>query len=1267
MTREWIEPIFDRTYGHVQSLQSNPDHYETKGAWNAKDLNRIEKNTAYCVEWMMEQNIIRVAPTMTIYENDYWTNDMIPTKIEIDRILNNIRLLVEISKSNPAIASRLPNIYAATQINYVFANQIEFALDLMHNQPKLPLKYWKVELEAGLITKVLRDDGSTEIINATTALVAEDEIVTIMGTEYGEYAQYQIFTYWSGSADDIGLLEDYKSKQTTFKMPYRDVKLIANFETNIPRKLTITNGYISTKNDPQAESGPSTGMYLAGDEIMIIANIAASGKAFYEWLGTEEALDQIIGVTSEEDPSTAILTMPDCDVELTPHYINAGQHSVTVTNGSGGGWYDYNEYVSISAEVPSHYGFDNWSGNTSYLTDIYSPYQTFKMGDVNISFRANYSYRYTYNDVQVINGYIKVNGENVSQASGLRQSTSYTLVPTPPDSTQGIDYWQVEGYGSVSGNTFTVGDGNAIITGHYAPKRTLTVTNIDNGGGTTTYAAVQGHNWTRLSTTSATGNYKFNGWYENGTRISTSTSLTLTAGAVDREIEAKYDYYPTYTVTIVNRNDGGTTSTSQVISGNTFSTSTTEDVGDNLFNYWTKNGSQSSTSTSISFTVTSDVTIEAVYRPKESYTLTVNNGTGSGTYKEREWVTITADSPTDGASFTGWSTSGVRSISNSSVSQTTVQMGRQDATATARYSNIRTIKVTTNSGTSTYNVIQGNRVSISANPAPATWEFKQWEVVSGDATFANYLNESTYVYANSLDSEVQATYQAIPYFDVTVIDGYVWDGSDWVTSATLIRNSTNAIKMKPAPTGMQFLQWEVYVDGVLQTNANDVYQPLAEQTRLRNLTRNLTLKATYFVPDPELRFTLTIERKDGSVEQAEYAAGENIQITASYPDEGMEFYKWSGDTAYVAGGIYNSESYVHMPAQNISIKENYVPEGYVPEYEIVMSNIYGECCYETEETDPETGEIVKTEHWVERHSFQEGTKVKIRAKGYDAEYKFATWAAVKYETNEDARIIIEDLTVPETTLTVPDYDVAIEAKIALKETYNMNIIDGKTSGNYYAGKRVDVYFDKESVNGTQYKFKRWTGDTVSQLELYDGGMFNVLVPGTATEPQYIKMPAAHTEIRATYDTLFELKLTGGTIDSTGLTEGYFSTDQEIAITADPAPEGMKFQYWEGNTDSLSNKYDSTTVVTITTGAVSLKAVYSTNADQNSTGYVESSLDSFTTVNNSDINIISGDIGVGFLLTDAEGHIYVITSVDETTDVSTIYRMTKTLKGGNIYG
>lgn len=484
MTRTWIDAIYNRTYGDVQSVQYNPNQQNPKGCWNAADLNRIEKNTAYCAEWMLEKKIVRTPPEIIVYENNYWTGDMIPTKTDIDRIINNVRLLVNLSSTNPAIADRLPTFYSATQINYILANQIEYALDLMHNQPKLPLEYWQVTINNGIVTSIVRDDGTTEIINSNEALVAEDEVVNILGVEYGDYPQNQVFLYWSGGAEDIGLLDDYESKQTSFVMPYRAVELTATFRTYTPKTLTITNGYISTNNDPTAESGPTTGTYFAGDQVMIIANVASSGKAFYEWRGTQEALENMTGVNS----STVILTMPDTNVSLSSFYINAGQHNVTVTNGLGSGNYNYGDYVTISANSPqSHYVFANWSGSTGYLSDIYNPIQSFYMSDTNIWFTANYTYVYSYNTVQVVDGYISISGENVSQAENLREQSEQTLIPTPPDASQGLDYWSISGAGSMKKdifnfdtNTFVVGDGNAVITGHYAPQWTVTVINTNN-------------------------------------------------------------------------------------------------------------------------------------------------------------------------------------------------------------------------------------------------------------------------------------------------------------------------------------------------------------------------------------------------------------------------------------------------------------------------------------------------------------------------------------------------------------------------------------------------------------------------------------------------------------------------------------------------------------------------------------------------------------------------------------------------------------------
>lgn len=1288
MTREWIEPIYDRTLGSVKAVQIDPDQENPKGAWNDTDLNRLEKNTAYCVEWMGQQKIVRTELDLEIWENDYWQKNMVPTKSDINRIVSNIKQLVDLSKNNPAIADQLPNIYAsATQPNYVLANQLEFALYLMHDQPKLPLDYWTVEIANGIITQVVRADGTTERINASTALIAEDEVVTIRGVPYGEYAQYQSFRDWSGTAQDLLLLQpDSETQEATFIMPYRDVSYSANFETHIPRTLTITNGYISVNKDPTASSGPSTGTYFAGQEIMIIATVAPFGMEFYEWQGTEDALHQIVGVTNAEDPSVSTLTMPDCNVELTAFYRDATGHYLTVNGGTGGGIYKYGANVYISATVPNHYRFSYWSGNTSYLTDIHSSYGSFTMPDQALSFTAHFEYVYSYNEVQVIDGLITVNNSNVSQARGLRQTNSYTLVPTPPDNSQGILNWTIEGQGSINTdalgnhtNTFTVGDGNAVITGHYAPIRTITVTNQNNAGGTSVNQLVQGRKQ-RFTTNSTVGEYRFNGWYENDTRISTSTTLDITAGANDRTIEARYDFYPTYTVTLVNRNNGGQTTTSQVLSGNYWSSSTNEEVGDYLFVRWLKDGNQASTSTSYGFYVSGNTTITVEYRQKETYHLTVVNGTGSGDYKERQSVNISAD--TSLGDFSNWSTSSIYSIGNSYSANTTVKLGRANGTVTANY-NMRKITVITNSGSNTYNVRQGDYITVNSGTAPDTYEFNHWSLTSGDAEIANTNSSSTRIYARTSDSTITCNYSAIPWFTVTMIDGEIYDGTNWVSSATILRDALNNIRVRQGavPYGHQFLQWEVYINGVLQTNTNyvEIYSPLAETTRLSKLRSDCTIKATFFVPDATQQRTLTVHRKDGSTTQYTRPIGDQVTVYASYPDQGKEFYEWTGDLAYASTSALVTPIQMTIPSVNIEIWENYIDEGARPKVTLHRAGIYGEMKYTTSSTDPDTGEEVITEHWTsEPHDYYVGDEVEIRMTEYPNEYFFGGWSAYAYSSGENLDDIISRTNPPEfphtTTLTMPKVATTFQGSTVRKGDVKLVLEDGltgldNTSAVLYKGKKADIRFAKVDTDLIHYTFKRWTvlsGNytPITQIELWDGGMFNPLVPGTYDNPIYIRMPATAVGLKANYTTSYKLGLTNATIDSTGETSGFYEAGQSVSITADTIT-GMTFQYWAGDTDTIANIYDPTTTVTTVAGSTALRAVYSTDSERNDIGYTNLSLSASSTVDNTNINVISGTLQNGFILTDSVGHIYVVVNINN--NVSTIVRLTKIDRGGNIYG
>lgn len=1254
MVNEWITPIYDRNYADIQDVQYDPTMQNPKGCYNTIDLNRIENNTAYCAEYMLEHKIIRVMPQITCKTN--WNGNDIPTTTDMRRIIHNVMTLMELS--NPMIFEDLPTLKIATQINFSLANDIERALDVMHNQPDLPIDYFVLTLHDGIITTIDRLDGTTETINASQAYIAENETAHITGVPPEPDAQYKLFTAWSGNVDDLAFVRpDINTQNATFEGQYHNVELWANFRTAYPRRLTLTNAYISPNGDDHAESGPTTGIFYAGDNIMIIANRASTGKAFHHWEGTEAALENIS--TADLDPSTVWLSMPDCDVNLNPFYINAGQHTVNVTNGSGSGLYNYGDDVYISADVPDHYGFDNWSGDTSYLEDIYSSSQSFKMRDYNISFRANYSYRYSYNNAQVINGKIRVNGEDVNKASNLMQSSSYTLVPTPLDNSQGIDYWSIEGLGSIGtdgignqNNTFTVGDGNAVITGHYAPLISLTIQNVNNADTSNTVQVVRNHYY-RVTTNSVVGSYRFVGWYEGSTQLSTSTTYTFNVGTSNRTIEARYEYYETYTVTLINRNNGGQTTTSQVLSGNYWSSSTNEEVGDYLLVGWNKDGTQVSTSTSYGFYVSRNTTIEVVYRAKETYHLTVNNGSGSGDYKERQAISITADS----GDFSHWTYSNLYSIGSTTSRTTTVKLGRGNGTVTANY-NYRAITVITNSGTTTYNVIDGSSMSISSSPAPSGYEFDRWVIDSGDATLGNALSSSTSVYAHSQDSTVRAAYKLIPSFNVEVENGYIQIDNQWVTSGVVLRNSQPAIQMKPAPEGYQFFQWEVLIG-----DDNDVYQPLAETTYLRNVTHNIKVRATYYIPDPETTYEFTINRIDGTHDVYHIPAGGTQQFYCTEPPEGLKFYRWLGDYQYLTvdtprqryyGGTYEIPQMVHMPARNITISEDeYKPLDWTLRYHLYMSPTNIAECLISRTVDEETEEV--TEVWGTDGEYEEGTEVEIRVKYVPEESYFSEWIG---DTDAETALVT-NVTALNSSIVMADFDVHLTAQTQLKQTYTFTVNNGGVSGQYYKDKKVSVFFIPPVINGEQQTFTQWTGD-VAYISLWDGGVFDVLEPGTSEYPQEVRMPERAITLTANYTTSYKLTVNSGVIVEGG---EYFVPNTTLHITANTI-QGKNFVKWVGDTSDIGSIYDPTTTITTTNAPKTLTATYANETDRNNVGYGLISFKASDIINITDITIISGTIGIGFIITDSLGHLYVVTDVNQTT--VTVSRMTKIQKGGDVY-
>jgi PA14 domain/Fibronectin type III domain/Divergent InlB B-repeat domain len=144
--------------------------------------------------------------------------------------------------------------------------------------------------------------------------------------------------------------------------------------------------------------------------------------------------------------------------------------------------------------------------------------------------------------------------------------------------------------------------------------------------------------------------------------------------------------------------------------------------------------------------------------PLDTFTLTVNGGSGSGVYSAGIWVPVSADSPGSGEKFAYWDgdTSILQTPRTNANNQAFIPL--RDATITAVYSDLPTYAVLVTSGTGDGNYFAGDTVSIVADPAPAGEQFAGW---TGNVTFANASSSTTTFTMPSSTVAVTATYSAL--------------------------------------------------------------------------------------------------------------------------------------------------------------------------------------------------------------------------------------------------------------------------------------------------------------------------------------------------------------------------------------------------------------------------------------------------------------------------------------------------------------------------
>ena len=138
-----------------------------------------------------------------------------------------------------------------------------------------------------------------------------------------------------------------------------------------------------------------------------------------------------------------------------------------------------------------------------------------------------------------------------------------------------------------------------------------------------------------------------------------------------------------------------------------------------------------------------------------SYNLTVIGGTGEGVFIQGASVTITANEPSIGKKFSGWTIEGISGLDTTKTSLT-FNMPANAVTATANYEDIE-YTITVNGGTGGGTYKQGDEVIVTAEDKEGK-EFKGWKDESGKIVST----EKSYKFTVSEDKTLTAVYEDMP-------------------------------------------------------------------------------------------------------------------------------------------------------------------------------------------------------------------------------------------------------------------------------------------------------------------------------------------------------------------------------------------------------------------------------------------------------------------------------------------------------------------------
>lgn len=515
-------------------------------------------------------------------------------------------------------------------------------------------------------------------------------------------------------------------------------------------------------------------------------------------------------------------------------------------------------------------------------------------------------------------------GGTVAGDGTYNYGSTCTLTATP---TTGYDFvkWTKDGT-QVSTNTsysFTVTEAANLVAHFQLKSFTINASANPSNGGSVNGSGTYNYGQTCVLTATPAIGYDFISWTKNGTQVSTNSSYSFTVTEAANfvahfqlqsfAINTSSDPYNGGTI-----NGGGT-----YYYGQTCTLTATPSTGFDFVN-WTKNGSQVSTNSSYSFTVTEEANYVAHFQ-LQSFTINAssnpnNSGTisGSGTYNYGQTCTLTA-TPNPGYTFLRWTKNGTQVSSNEAYSFTVTE-----AASFVAHFQLNNYVISISSSPSNGGTVSGGGAFHYGDNCTVTattnygFSFINWTENGNPVS-----NQSSYTFTITSDRNLEANFTTQNYI-ITAMANPNEGGT--VSGSGGYNYGDNCTLSATANAGYTFQRW---TKNGTQVSTSPSYS--------FTVTESATFTAHFTMVD----YTINVEAnpsEGGSVNGGgTFNYVQTCTVHAS-PNIGFEFIKWTENGTQVS----DQPDYSFTVTGNRNLVAHFIPMS----YEI------------TAEADPEIGGIV---------------------------------------------------------------------------------------------------------------------------------------------------------------------------------------------------------------------------------------------------------------------------------------------------------------------